>query len=121
MSWKDWPYWLRGGLIGLIIPVAILIIGIIVIIELLKDGGGFAFNVPAIFVILVLIFILSSPVILVSTIFKIHILSDTNFYSSIILSVIISLPIYFIIGAIIGFIYGKFKRNKPKEEIKRYG
>jgi len=33
MGWKNWPYWLKGGLIGVGIGIILAVIGIIAVIE----------------------------------------------------------------------------------------
>lgn len=96
MSWKNWPYWLKGGLITILIYL-LLTIFLIIIFFIFKSQ-----------ISLIFFQIISLPTTLVNNLFGIY--SGHNgiinkiFFTSII--------IYFIIGFIIGLIYGKIKKKR---------
>ena len=106
MSWKGWPYWIKGSVIGgafYILVTIILSLFTFLFGNLFTPGlGGFsAFR-------LILIFYISTPgAILIGSVFNYNIL-DTG-EAGLILSVGLTLLLSSLIGAIIGLIYSKFK------------
>ena len=94
MGWKDWPYWLRGGLIG------VLVLGIfaLVLIPFGRTSGFFKFPY----------WIFPFFIVLVPTMLFSENLYKIIFYPNYLFFIIPTL-IYFICGAIIGWIYGKIK------------
>ena len=40
MGWKDWPYWLKGGIIGLIVGLITLISKLILSFMFIDDTGN---------------------------------------------------------------------------------
>jgi hypothetical protein len=97
MGWKKLPYWLKGGLIGMFFIIIIFIIG--------ELSGYILYNKWVIIPILNLFFV-PSVIILFQPLY------DTN--SGLVMGasiLLISLILYFIIGAIVGFIINKLKRK----------
>jgi len=93
MGWKDWSYWLKGGIIGLVISLLITLSTMfmpVYCIGLSQDGTGCV-----------------SPTGIDAWKYNFNSLFDDTF--GIIILFIVSL---FIIGAIIGWIYGKIKQRK---------
>ncbi|MBI5803559.1 hypothetical protein HY448_02640 [Candidatus Pacearchaeota archaeon] len=97
MGWKEWPYWLKGGILGTIIYLFFIMIAYFL--------GKVA---PDIGYMLSVIFFLYDEFIsyLTSPIFK---LFDFIPYIGYLLFGIKILGLPFIIGALIGWIYGKIK------------
>jgi hypothetical protein len=93
MIWKDWPYWLKGGVIGLII---LLILYILAISTPSSDMGN-----------------IFSWTILMIGIPIIRIIGDLP-----ILFYIIFFIYFFILGSIIGWVFGKISWGKIFEHIK---
>lgn len=104
MGWKNWPSWVKGGVILLILGLIANIFGLI--IELNNDspvtkGLGFA--------------VVNLPALLIVT-FIIRILKPLGLpLASILSNVFVFMIIYFIIGAFIGWIYGKIKSRGKNE------
>ena len=100
MGWKNWPYWLRGGAIGVLVGILILFIpfvGLIYIIPVMFVQG-LIFNLIGLRETADLCFSLfSSP----------SFICVITFYP---INVILS----FIIGALIGLIIGKIKSKNRK-------
>ncbi|MBI2558573.1 hypothetical protein HYW20_04575 [Candidatus Woesearchaeota archaeon] len=87
MGWKDWPYWLKGG----VIVLGIYLIATLSLLPFGETGGNPRFPlwlVPSLFPLFILIEILGDV--------------QINPY-------IISPIFYFLIGSLIGWIVGKFK------------
>ncbi len=109
--WKDWPYWLKGGIVGVIVGIVLLFIPLIL---------SYFVDVPSFIPILSLIWI-------AITIFLIFIFCGVAleidlgggilgtcetrlpFYFSLFLSTIIIGALFFGIGSLIGLIIGKIK------------
>ncbi len=94
MGWKDWSYWLKGGVIGLVIYLLIATVSSIawsdkLIIPFVSFSGLIFNNFLA-------------P------------LLGNGFLTESISIIILSLIFYFISGSIIGWLYGKIK-NRGKE------
>ena len=89
MGFKEWPSWLKGGLIGFVVSVILQLVPLI----------GFLIRAP---VGLILLFIL------LPFVGENKISDDTAG----ILTVSLSLIFYFLIGALIGWIVGKMKSNQ---------
>ena len=97
MVWKDWPFWLKGGLVGIFIYFLFIVFMISVYKQFFDLCGVYG--------------CMSSWIILFST-FPINFLYNElripgiNFTYSTYLAVIIQ---YFLIGALIGWVIGKIK------------
>jgi hypothetical protein len=87
MSWKDWPYWVRGGVIGVLVYfiLALLVVTYIFSVATSSDDG----------LALIVIF-----------------LPGLWLTQKSIFALLINLLSFFIIGAIIGWIIGKIKERK---------
>lgn len=94
MSFKDWPYWLKGGIIGLII---------LFILYIFSYFSHIISNINLEFIFTFTINILAMPTFLVITRF----VTDKPTLFLLIPSIIIY---YFLIGVIVGWIIGKIKR-----------
>lgn len=97
MSWKDWPYWLKGGIITLILSISIIPI---IFYEAAED----------LFLWLRIIIII--PFTLIKIIFSLNMVCyllctpETWFHWGILFL------FWFLVGALIGWLYGKFKDKK---------
>jgi len=88
MGWKDWPYWLKGGIIGTVLAtLIILIVGFIALSICYENCPPFIKNSLFIFIL------------------------PSYFLPGVIADVAIIIW-NFLIGALIGFIYGKIKSRK---------
>lgn len=107
MFWKNWPYWLKGGVIGLIILfISFLYVeadpGKFFRSLNLVDIDKFLWPIPVLFFISysILIVFLNMGICL-------------KYWSILcILPIVLNFVIFFIFGAIAGLIYGKIKKQK---------
>lgn len=98
MGWRDWPYWLKGGIISLCTWL-LLIIGYF----LTKTTTDFTLF----YILLMLISIVIEPIFVLF-----NIANDNN-----VLRQFLSSLIVFLIGVLLGYIYGKIKnRNAQVQE-----
>jgi len=101
MAWKDWPYWLKGGLIGIVVGILWLFMGMFI-------GNSFKVcisinqSVPPPACNLLIIFYI--PAVFLGILG----LSDQGIVTGIILTAVI----YFVLGSIIGLIVSKIKSKK---------
>lgn len=96
MFWKNWPYWLKGGLIAVLVAF-VLMIALIPFGAMPCLSCDISIPLPYWAVIPFLIVLISR--------YKIGILTD-----SIPLAVASSFLIYFLIGTIIGIVIGRIKK-----------
>ena len=97
MGWKDWSYWLKGGIIGLILFFLVLII------VSLKLNSDFAF---------IVYFLLWMPLLFLedSALFFYQI---EGYPQPTILGIVCIGIVYFLVGSLLGWIVGKVKsRNQ---------
>lgn len=94
--WKNWPYWAKGG-VTLVITMAIVSL-----------PGIFFMPLRIIFLPGVLINILFDELFIGGTLYNPTLPEGI----SIALSIIFSVAIYFIIGTLFGWLYGKIKNRK---------
>ena len=99
MRWKNWPYWMRGGVIGVLILIFLTIIAFI----------GYSLNLGSFDLELIVQVDLESIIhntigLGVSIPPKLNIIAD----------LIVSIIGYFLLGAIIGIIIGKIKSRSAK-------
>ncbi len=102
MDWRKWPYWLRGGLIGILIGILIFFLAII-----------FPNPIFALFELFLFLLIIIFGI--AGLCDKIPFLRDEicNIEEGFSLTQIIILILsWFVIGAIIRLIYGKIKSKK---------
>ena len=105
MGWREWPYWLKGGLIGLVIAISLFTLSFLSECRNL----GVSVNCPFwLFFILVLPYFLISLMIAAIS-FKLGLTIPTG-----IILGFIGYSIYILIGAFIGWIYGKIKQRKKQ-------
>ncbi len=110
MGWKNWPYWVKGGLIFTILVLLVtFIIGLIAVISY----SNILFSGKDIFLIYFIIIYLFPSYSLLNVLKH----SPGSFLEGDIITAIISSSIiWFLIGALIGFIIGKIKQKKMREE-----
>jgi len=103
MSWKNWPSWLKGGLIGIVVGIVMFFIMRIEFMENNDPNPYFfgLFGFPTIF----LLFIIEETII--------DIVPES--LGTIIFPAAILIINYFIIGAVIGLIIGRIKSKKAKK------
>ncbi|MBX4196472.1 hypothetical protein KW805_02710 [Candidatus Pacearchaeota archaeon] len=121
MGWKDWPYWLKGGVISSLISI--------IIIFLYFRGAPWSATLTGIsFLVLlfplILTFILLNPECNRVTCYTgpgggqcirqayCESLGSGQFSSHLIVPVIIALGIYLLIGIFLGWLYGKMKKPR---------
>jgi hypothetical protein len=100
MAWKNQPYWLKGGIIGLIILILLYIISILLIYINLTEYS------PLSFLAQILLFPL--------------VLCNGEECRALIFAVPFIIFFEFIvIGALIGWLYGRIKLKREKNETRR--
>ena len=109
MRWKDWPYWLKGGIILLVIYVIFT-----VPLLLSYNQQTSKFNDNPISSILLIVNIMGGILLLLSG--TISVFGDVTLKSIISLIVINSI-LYTLIGALIGWIYGKIKNKSFSKKL----
>jgi len=104
--WKNWPYWVRGSVIGLLIGLLIGVINIFMAPVVLDGAFGpdYLFGSRLLFLLALFLLLPIMPVTLLLEWLGIHnLVTFAIFYP---MSTILT-------GALIGYIYGKIKnRNK---------
>lgn len=108
MSWKNWPYWLKGGVIGA--GVTILLLASFKLHQYLYFEKQY-FNSFLYYVILSIFFInlIREPLYFFEHIFNIE---TFGFNGPTMFGTILILLIYFLIGALIGLVYSKIRSKK---------
>lgn len=107
MFYKNWPYWLKGGVISVLIA---LMFTSIFLDEGIYGGGFMNFGFAA--SMLVLAFL---PMSLFCAFFSLRCWDMGSYAQFILLGLSFNIIFYFIVGVIIGFVYGKIKKiNKLK-------
>ena len=105
MGWKTWPYWIRGGIISMLIFTVLFFI--------IATLGGFAQDnsllIPLILLVLPLHLIFGS---ITKSIFYPNYPNVYTAFQAYIFMYVELLLSYFILGCIIGFIVGKIKKYK---------
>ena len=102
MGWRDWPAWVKGGIIGLCVGLVADLYALVCF--------GFVIKASNLFQCSIIIPLLSNPVYPLLKVFNIGVLASGGF-------AIITIPfVYLLIGALIGFIVGKIKSRKNKLE-----
>ncbi len=99
MGWKEWPAWVKGGIIA---DLIFIILGIIL---LPFSIDSFPYSV---YLLLPGFYLLSFLKLISESSF---LLSSENILKNLFLPMILSLITYFLIGAIIGFIISKIKSH----------
>ena len=95
MSWKTWPYWLKGGLTGLLVIIIIAIFDNLILYNIDVSLRNPFHN-----------FIVYKTELIMNLICALQPCHEAG------LALFLTLPIsYFLYGAIIGFIYGKIKNR----------
>lgn len=104
MGWKNWPSWLRGG---------IIISSVYILLLLWVFIGAMGINLGTNLATKFSANIFMLPVFLIFSLFK-SILKIGDL-AILIISAFLSIILYFIIGALIGLIVGKIKRGKKRK------
>lgn len=105
MGWKTWPYWLKGGIICLIIVILLTIIGVGIFYLL-----GLVFQISGIIPLFSFIIAISPGLFIGITLLGMSFKSFSGIDA--IITIIISIIIYFIFGTFIGWIVGKVKSRR---------
>ena len=100
MGWKNWSYWLKGGIIGLVIFLIIT-----VLFQLLTSSISVVPTRSNLFVYFLM------PGIISALMWCGDCQAKGGEPIMISMMVVISIITYFLIGAIIGYIYGKIKNK----------
>src|SRR3989344_2379867 len=104
MNFKNWPYWVKGGVVGIFT---------VTILSLIPAGGFHGGRIWFLAPIFPLLLIGDREV--VGRLFKFFNIDDIH--NPILANIKIALfllLLYFVAGAIIGWLYGKFKNHKLK-------
>ena len=104
MTWKDWPYWLKGGILAILLILALsFLFGIFIMFK----GDIYIFRS------LFYIFVVPGMILIAARKFSMYgyEIPDINFFDVFIMTTF-SIGLYFIIGALIGWIYSKIKSKK---------
>ena len=110
MGWKNWPSWLKGGIIAGIIFIIVLVLSLFIpslgcnTSKPLPEGEMYENCTPT----------QLSEILLLPSYIPLNILEIHNDYLALSFAFIFSLIIYFLIGTIIGWIFGKIKLKKKK-------
>lgn len=111
MSWKSWPYWLKGGIICTLLSILGFIIYIITGLGNSCDElGCIAYGIFIPFFILLASWELFSGF-GVSSNDSLISLANFNSFEIVIIILITEIVVGFIVGALIGLIYGKIKNR----------
>lgn len=114
MFYKNWPYWLKGGVVGLIIGICVFVS---VFPAISSDQSIDFFRTTLIFPGIILYFLIYSDC---AGAWLLEGLGGgkglepmwcSDFYIGVFIVLIVNLVFYFIAGAIIGLIYGKIKNK----------
>jgi len=106
MGWKDLPYWLKGGIIGLVFALTLSLVFLSIHEFRLFGGVDGLFNF-IIWIILVLV-----PGLLINIFFNFSL--GEKALSTTFQIFVFSSIFYFILGSIIGWIVGKIKGGNKK-------
>jgi len=90
MKWNRWPYWVRGGVLGALISFCVSALSV-------YGGSSIVGTIATIFFLL-----MAFPLLLL---FQDFIPQDFR-------TVVILTSIYFILGTILGWLYGKMKKSE---------
>ena len=121
MGWKTWPYWLRGGIIGLISGVILWPIGLkimnnpgCVLVGDVCEVPLYAMLIIPIFEVLFFIPLIIHEVLITNSFLTVYSDYYIKTYLTLYIELISLITYAFIIGALIGWIYGKIKNRKNK-------
>ncbi len=105
MGWRDWSYWVKGGLI---FDVLVILVGLIL---LPFKFEWCIFTCTKVFYSLYLYFPVAY---MIKSIFGDNFGFNSNL-GNLLLVTTLSIVFYFVIGAIIGWIYGKIKQRREQK------
>ncbi len=109
MGWKDWPYWVKGGIIAIIVHIILLPLLLLSIWTSYSTPPTDAGAIGAAILFGASIGPFISPFIFGILPMPIPFSSVVGYY---LIGFIFPIIIYFILGAIIGLVYGKIKSRK---------
>ena len=106
MRWKEFSYWLRGGIV-----IGFILFALFLILQVYANATYTGWEILGNPIALVILNILNSLIIL--KFFTIPNLPPILSWGSdnLFISYIIAIASFFIIGAVIGWVYGKIKKN----------
>ncbi len=99
MIWKEWPFWLKGGIIATLIPILVFVVNLVIDVLVPPEGETFLF----------FFLIVATPAL---PIFNAFFKPSISYNITYIIFFISTLAMYFIIGSVIGWFYNKFKKRK---------
>ena len=117
MGWKNWSYWLRGGIIGLFVCLVFIILTYLTLPifgNFIKDSDLFwRINNP-LDLLRVFWFIITFPILMGVVAVGLSGWGNPSGFSKpfAIIALLIVFAVYFIIGVIIGWIVGKIKSRR---------
>ncbi len=114
MGWKDWSYWLRGGVIG-------GVLGIILSVSVFLTPGNIGFFLRNILIVNFNLFFIVEKLIYNTLVISSYLIFSKLKLTGILYIMIFIRYIFLIIefvllGALIGFLYGKIKSRKQGVE-----
>jgi hypothetical protein len=137
MNWKTLPYWLKGGIIGELIIIPVLLLNFLLhVFSFLSDIKGIvsgiylAFSFVSVFLNMLFLGIISTWLMsipvkgIIEKLFSINILVDL-FHDALLISpnfpwgFVYVLVLWLVYGIIIGAIVGLFIKNKSKKKVKK--
>ena len=107
MGWKEWPYWLKGG----IFSISLIILLMLVLLPLGRDCQGHLciVSLPYSQYPIIVVWLILGSISLKASNYWILAGNDKTIYAIVF---IIPIVLYFIIGAFIGWIVGKIKSKQ---------
>ncbi len=121
MGWKTWPYWLKGGIIAVLIY---LLISIISLIEFQinygkSDMGTLGYWIIMLFGIFLFMFY-EKLFLFINYLFYQEPYPNKTELLPLIVFILLNAIIYFLIGSIIGFLINKIKSKKKKLQASKH-
>jgi ABC-type Na+ efflux pump permease subunit len=107
MGWKNWPSWLKGGIIAGIIFIILLILSLFI-----PSSGCTDKPLPEGYIMEDCAPINISSLLLLPSYLLLYFLEIHNDLLAMSIAFLFSLLIYFLIGTLIGFIYAKIKSKQ---------
>ena len=117
MGWKNWPYWVRGGITGIIVSIIYPLLIFFIAVMLNAMQNKFLLDQPIAIIFIIPMFFLFFALFA----FGISSASGSLQLFTLLYSIgliLLHFITYFVIGAIIGLVYGKIKKRKEENAIK---
>jgi hypothetical protein len=119
MGWKDLSYWLKGGIIAIIVQIIFVLLFFLITATISFDSGlgelGGVFITPIFMLFTIIVFVIDTAI---GRLFKCPYVSGwPGFYEcspyldslKMSISIILFILIFFLVGALIGLLVGKIK------------